>query len=148
MSPEQAKRRKVPVDHRTDVNSLGATMYEALTLRPPFRGKDHEDTLSQIIERDPVEPRRIYARVPKDLETIVLKWLRKDAGDRYGTAEAMGQDLRQFVRGNAVEARPEARWDKAARWVRLHRALLTTVASFILLAFLGLSAAVFVTARA
>ncbi|MBI4586292.1 MAG: protein kinase [Planctomycetes bacterium] len=148
MSPEQARRKKIPVDHRTDVYSLGATLYEMLTLEPPFRGKDHADTLSQIIERDPVEPMKLNPRVPKDLETIVLKCLRKDAGDRYGTADAMGQDLRRFVRGDAVEARPEARWGKATRWVRRHQALLTTVASFIILALVGLSAALFVTARA
>ena len=108
MSPEQARRKKIAVDHRTDVYSLGATMYEAVCGRPPFRGKDHADTLSQIIEKDPADLRRINPRVPKDLETIVLKCLRKDASDRYGTAEALGQDLRRFVRGDAVEARPEA----------------------------------------
>lgn len=93
MSPEQARQKKIPVDHRTDVYSLGASMYQAICGRPPFRGKDHADTLSQIIERDPVEPRRVNFRAPKDLETIVLKCLRKDCGDRYGTAEALGQDL-------------------------------------------------------
>ena len=118
MSPEQARRKKVPVDHRTDVYSLGATMYEATCGRPPFRGKDHVDTLSQIIERDPSEPRKVNPRVPKDLETIVLKCLRKDSGDRYGTAEALGQDLRRFVRGDAVEAKPEARHERVLRYVR------------------------------
>ncbi len=88
MSPEQARRKKIPIDHRTDVYSLGATMYEAICGRPPFRGKDHADTLSQIIERDPVEPRRLNPRVPQDLETVVLKCLRKDPSARYGTAEA------------------------------------------------------------
>ena len=124
MSPEQARRKKIPVDHRTDVYSLGATLYEILTLQPPFRGKDHEDTLSQIIERDPVEPRKINTRVPKDLETIVLKCLRRDAGDRYGTAEAMGQDLRRFVRGDPVEARPEAALGRFGRRLYRQRAAL------------------------
>ena len=78
MSPEQARRKKIPVDHRTDVYSLGATMYEALAGRPPFRGKDHADTLSQIIERDPPEPRQAHARIPRDFETVVLKCLRKN----------------------------------------------------------------------
>jgi tetratricopeptide (TPR) repeat protein len=126
MSPEQARRKKIPVDHRTDVYSLGATLYEFLTLQPPFQGKDHQDTLSQIIERDPVEPTRRNPKVPRDLETIVLKCLRKDAGDRYGTAEALGQDLRRFVRGEVIEARPEGGWE---RWGRLilhrRRAILT-----------------------
>ena len=115
MSPEQARRKKIPVDHRTDVYSLGATMYEAICGQPPFRGKDHADTLSQIIERDAIEPRKINPRVPKDLETIVLKCLRKDLGDRYGTAEALAQDLRRFVRGDAVEARPGSGWQRAGR---------------------------------
>jgi serine/threonine protein kinase/Tfp pilus assembly protein PilF len=115
MSPEQARRKKIPVDHRTDVYSLGATIYEMLTLQPPFRGKDHEDTLSQIIERDPAEPRKLNPRVPKEIETIVLKCLRKDAGDRYGTAEALGQDLRRLVREDPIEARPQSRWEKIGR---------------------------------
>src|SRR4029434_7353496 len=115
MSPEQARRKKVPVDHRTDVYSLGATLYEMLTLQPPFRGKDHNDTLSQIIENDPAEPRKLNQRVPRDLETILLKCLRKDAGDRYGTAEALAQDLQRYARGDPVEARPQAVWEKLLR---------------------------------
>ncbi|MBI4586981.1 MAG: protein kinase [Planctomycetes bacterium] len=64
MSPEQARRKKIPIDHRTDIYSLGVTLYEMLAGRPPFQGKDHQDTLSQIIERDPVEPRKANPRVP------------------------------------------------------------------------------------
>ncbi len=115
MSPEQARQKKIPVDHRTDIYSIGATLYEMLAWRPPFRGKDHRDTLSQIIERDPVEPRRINPRVPRDLETIAFKCLRKDPGDRYGTAGALAQDLRRFVMGEPVEARPRGRWEKVRR---------------------------------
>jgi WD40 repeat protein len=148
MSPEQARRRNIPVDHRTDVYSLGATLYDLLTLRPPFQGKDHHDTLSQIIERDAAEPRKVNPRVPKDLETIVLKCLRKDAGDRYRTAEAMGQDLRRFVRGDAVEARPESRWDRAQRWARRHRAALGATGAVLVLAIAGLAAAVALVANA
>ncbi len=81
MSPEQARRKKVEVDHRTDIWSLGATIYETITGQPPFRGKDHHDTLSRIIADEPVSPRRIDPRVPLDLETIVLKCLRKEPQD-------------------------------------------------------------------
>ncbi len=121
MSPEQARRRKIEVDHRTDVYSLGATMYEALCGRPPFRGKDHADTLSQIIEWDPLDVRRVNPRVPKDLETISLKCLRKEADDRYGTAEALAQDLRRFVRGDPIEARPQSALEKLTRRLWKHR---------------------------
>ncbi|MBN1835032.1 MAG: serine/threonine protein kinase, partial [Spirochaetales bacterium] len=121
MSPEQARQRKIEIDHRTDVYSLGATMYEVITGRPPFKGRDHQDTLSQIIERDPVEPRKLNSRVPRELETVVLKCLRKDPADRYGTAEALAQDLRRFVRGDPVEARPESRLKRSSRRLRRHR---------------------------
>ena len=121
MSPEQARRKKIPVDHRTDIYSLGTTLYELIAGRPPFQGKDHQDTLSQIIERDPPEPRSLNPRAPRDLETIVLRCLRKDQADRYGTAEALGQDLRRFVRGDPIEARPQSRWERAARRLARHR---------------------------
>ncbi|MBN1459360.1 MAG: serine/threonine protein kinase [Armatimonadetes bacterium] len=133
MSPEQARQKKIPVDHRTDVYSLGATMYEMLCGRPPFRGKNHQDTLSQIIERDPVEARRLNARIPQDLETIVMKCLRKDPVDRYGSAEALAQDLRRFVRGEAVEARPQGRWEKVRRRIARHRRLIVTRTLIVLL---------------
>ncbi len=115
MSPEQARQRKIPIDHRTDVYSLGATMYEMLTWQPPFKGKDHQDTLSQIIAKDPQQLRKHNPRIPRELETIVLKCLRKDAGDRYGTAEALAQDLRRFVRGDPIEARPQSRIEVYSR---------------------------------
>jgi serine/threonine protein kinase len=136
MSPEQARTKKIPVDHRTDIYSLGATLYEMLALRPPFQGKDHQDTLSQIIERDPVEPRKINLRIPRDLETIVLKCLRKDPADRYGTAEALGQDLRRFARADPVEARPESRWEKLSRRLRRNRTALT-IAGVLSILFFG-----------
>ncbi len=121
MSPEQARGRKIPIDHRTDIYSLGATMYEMLTWRPPFKGKDHQDTLSQIIGRDPVGLRKRNSRIPKDLETIVLKCLRKDPGDRYRTAEALAQDLRRFVKGYPVEASPQTAFKKLMRRCRHQR---------------------------
>jgi serine/threonine protein kinase/tetratricopeptide (TPR) repeat protein len=138
MSPEQARRRKIDVDHRTDVYSLGATMYEAFTGRPPFRGKDHQDTLSQVIERDPLEPRKVNPNVPASLETIVLKCLRKDPAERYGTAEALAQDLRRFVRGDPVEARPEPGWERFARRAWRHRSRIGALASVALLALASL----------
>ena len=121
MSPEQARRKKIPVDHRTDIYSLGATIYEMLTWRPPFMGEDHQDTLSQIIEQDPWPLRRLNPSIPRDLETIVLKCLRKDPKARYQTAEALACDLRGFARGDPIEARPWSRWRVLARWMWRNR---------------------------
>ena len=115
MSPEQAMARRIPLDHRTDIYSLGVTLYEMLTCQPPFRGRNYQDTLSQIILRDPRSPRQLNPSIPKDLETIVLKCMRKDAKDRYGTAEALAQDLRRFARGEPIEARPRSGLEQLAR---------------------------------
>ncbi len=148
MSPEQARARITPIDHRTDIYSLGATMYEMLTWRPPFKGKNHRDTLSQIIEWDPVEPRKLNSRVPKDLETIVLKCLQKDPGDRYGTAEALAQDLRRCVRGDPIEARPQSRMEALLRRLWRRRWTVAACASlFVLLLITGLLAYFYLKAR-
>jgi formylglycine-generating enzyme required for sulfatase activity len=137
MSPEQALRSKITIDHRTDIYSLGATMYEMLSGRPPFEGKSPQETLSRIIAREPVEPRKLAPGVPKDLETIVLKCLRKEPPDRYGTAEALEQDLWRFVRGDQIEARPQSRWEREAARLRAHKALAAAALAILLLASLG-----------
>ena len=115
MSPEQARRRKIPIDHRTDIYSLGATLYEMLTKRPPFRGEDNLETLSQIISNDPSPLRQLDPTIPKSFETIVLKCLRKNPKDRYDTAEAVAEDLRRFARGEPVEAQPLPPWAGVTR---------------------------------
>ncbi len=139
MSPEQTLAKRIPIDHRSDIYSIGATMYEMLTWRPPFQGKTPQDTISHIILRDPAPPRRLNGRVPRDMETIVLKCLRKDPADRYGTAEALAQDLRRFVRGDPVEARPQPLLQRLARraW-RTRQRLAAGLLVFLLLGSLSL----------
>ena len=148
MSPEQAMAKRIQLDHRTDIYSLGATLYEALTRRPPFRGRTTQDTLSQIIFRDPERPRAVNARIPTDLETIVLKCLQKDPGNRYGTAEALAQDLRRFVRGDPIEARAQPPWERWARRLWRHRGMAVAVAVLVAVALVGLAVTTLVVSRA
>ena len=91
MSPEQAKARKTSIDHRTDIYSLGATMYETLTFRPPFKGRNQQETISQIITKDPQPLRKMNHRIPRDLETIVLKAIRS-------MLKEIGLDMEHIVR--------------------------------------------------
>jgi eukaryotic-like serine/threonine-protein kinase len=103
MSPEQA--RTGSIDGRTDVYSLGATLFELLTLRPPFDGKTAAELVEQIGQQEPVSPSTIDARVPRDLETIVLKALAKRPADRYATAAELAEDLTRYLNREPVKAR-------------------------------------------
>jgi serine/threonine protein kinase len=122
MSPEQVLARRGVLDHRTDVYSLGATLYELLTLRPAFAGADRQELLRQIALEEPVKPRRLERVVPAELETIVLKALEKDPADRYGTAQELVDDLRRWLAGEPVRARRVGRWERGWKWARRHPA--------------------------
>src|SRR5206468_2968600 len=97
MSPEQALARRVVIDHRTDIYSLGVTLYELLTLRPAFDGRDRQELLRQLAHEEPPAPRRLDPAIPRDLETIVLKAMSKEVAGRYATAQELADDLRRFL---------------------------------------------------
>jgi len=137
MSPEQAMAKRMSIDHRTDIYSLGATMYEVLTLRPPFSGKTLQEICSQIITKDPANPRRRNARIPRDLETIVLKAMEKDRDKRYASAAELAHDLRRFADGIAVHARRVSPVGRAWRKVKRHKVRSSLVAAVAVLAFAG-----------
>jgi serine/threonine protein kinase len=123
MSPEQAEAAKRPVDHRTDVYSLGATLYELLTRRPAFTGRTPQEVVTEILARDPVPPRRLNRAVPRDLETIILKAMAKRPEDRYQTADNLADDLRRFLELEPIRARRVGPLGRAARWCRRNPAL-------------------------
>ena len=107
MSPEQAAAKRIRVDHRTDIYSLGATLYEVLTLRPPFDGDNLHQLCTQIVSRDPIQPRMVDRRIPKDLETIVAKAMEKDRTSRYQRASDLARDLQAFCEGGAIPCCPK-----------------------------------------
>ena len=121
MSPEQAEPGAQGIDGRADVYSLGATLYEVLTLRPPFEGDTVPEILRRLTTLEPPRPRTLNPRIPKDLETIVLKAMEKDPARRYRTAAGLARDLRAFADHVPLEARRVGRVGRAWRSVKRHK---------------------------
>ncbi len=133
MSPEQA--RGEAVDSRSDVYSLGATLYEALTGEPPFHGKPHR-IIHQVINDEPSPPRALVTAIPADLETICLKSMAKDPSRRYAGSAALSSDLHRFLSGEPILARPVGPLERAWRWCRNNQrvAVLITLVTLLLVA--------------
>jgi serine/threonine protein kinase/serine phosphatase RsbU (regulator of sigma subunit) len=104
MSPEQALALPVPIDHRTDIYSLGVTLYELLTLEPVFPGRDRQELLRQIAFEEPRPPWRLNPAIPTELETIILKAMEKNPADRYATAQDVADDLERFLKEEPIRA--------------------------------------------
>jgi tetratricopeptide (TPR) repeat protein len=117
-SPEQITAGRIPLDHRTDIYSLGATLYELLTLQPPFTGQQRDQVLAQIVQKEPKPPRQLNKKVPVDLETICLKALEKDPDRRYQTAGQLAEDLRRYVNRFAISARRAGPVWRLVKWAR------------------------------
>jgi tetratricopeptide (TPR) repeat protein len=121
MSPEQALAKQGGVDHRTDVYSLGATLYELLTLEPAFPGRDRQELLRQIAFAEPRRPRKLNLAVPGELETIVLKAMGKDPAERYATAQELADDLARYLSDEPIRAKRPTLLQRGRKWARRHR---------------------------
>src|SRR5262249_7794499 len=120
MSPEQAQGRTHQIGPPTDVYALGAILYELLTGRPPFRAETPMETIMQVISQDPVPPRNLQPKLPRDVETICLKCLQKNLAHRYGSAKEFADDLERFLTGVPIKARPVSLWERTTKFVRRH----------------------------
>jgi serine/threonine protein kinase len=139
MSPEQALSRRGFVDHRTDIYSLGVTLYELLALQPAFRGGDIPSLIRQISEEEPVPPGRFNPQVPRDLETIVMKAMSKEPAGRYASAQELAEDLERFLDDRPILACRPSPAERAVRWARRHRAFVLSGAVALMLALVCLS---------
>jgi serine/threonine protein kinase len=148
MSPEQALAKHGLVDHRTDVYSLGVTLYELLTATPAVGGEDREQILNAITLEEPRAPRKLDAAIPQDLETIVLKAMGREPVERYDTAKELADDLRRFLENRPVIARRPTSWQRAGKWARRQKALVRAVSAGLAIAVVALATSTFLSWRA
>ncbi len=147
MSPEQIECQHHVMDHRTDIYSLGVTLYELLTLEWPFDSKGRAELIGKIVGGACRRPRRVNPLIPRDLETIVLKAMATEPGNRYATAAELAVDLQSFLEGKPIQARPISLPERAAKWARRHRSLVSMFVVLLMAAVTALGISVFLIAR-
>ncbi len=133
MPPEQASGESRGVDHRADIYSVGAVLYEMLTGRPPFAGDTMMNTLMQVLNDEPEPPKRLNPRIHHDIQTIVLKAMEKQPDRRYLSAKALADDLQHFVAGESIDARPASVRYRAWKWLKKHQSAVFAAAAILLI---------------
>ncbi len=139
MAPEQALAKRIVVDQRADIYSLGATLYELLTLRPVFDGVSREELFKQLTFEEPKPLSYFQPGVSTDLETIVLKAISKSPDERYATAAELADDLRAFQESRPIKAKPISIWQRSQKWAMRHQTLVVASAIVLLVAVFALT---------
>jgi tetratricopeptide (TPR) repeat protein len=137
MPPEQAGDNRGDVGPAADVYALGATLYALVTGRPPFQAATAMDTVLQVLTDDPVQPRRLNPALERDLETIALTCLEKEPSRRYASAAALGEDLRRYLAGEPIVARPATSLERVVKWAR-RRPAIAALLGLVALGLVGL----------
>jgi WD40 repeat protein len=137
MAPEQAAGQGKRVSTAADVYALGAILYELLTGRPPFQAETPLETVLQVLHDQPVPPSRLRAGLPRDLETVCLKCLRKEPDQRYASAQELAEDLGRFLGGEPIRARPVGPGERLVKWVRRRPAALTAAGASLVFGLAG-----------
>ena len=133
MSPEQAEGRREGIDYRSDIYSLGLTLYELLTRRMAFDEEDRGGLLRCVIEEEPPLPRNLDPTIPRDLETIALRAIAKEPRERYASMEQFGGDLTCFLENRPVTARRTRAAERVSKWLRRHIAFTWSVTALVLI---------------
>jgi serine/threonine protein kinase/Tfp pilus assembly protein PilF len=145
MSPEQVLAKSAGIDPRSDLYSLGASLYEALTLTPVYQGESREEVLHQIANKEPKQPRLLNSAVPAELETIVLKCLRKEPQSRYSSAQELADDLQRFLDGKPILANPPGILERLQSWSSRHRGTaVSAICGLVLVAVISTLSAVLI----
>jgi eukaryotic-like serine/threonine-protein kinase len=148
MSPEQASGQRVLLDHRTDIYSLGATLYQLATLEPMFAGNNQQELLHQILHDDPRSPRSVEKSVPVELETIILKAVSKNPTDRYGSAQEFAADLERYLEDKPILAKRPGPIERARKWSRRHPSVVVAAMLLLLFGAIGFGVSTFIIAGA
>lgn len=148
MSPEQTSGERSLLDGRTDIYSLGVTLYELVTLQPAFPGDNLQEMLRKISEIDPPSPRQLNRSVPRDLETIILKAMAKEPQARYSTSGQLADDLRRFLGDEPIAAQRPSLWERTGRWARHHRPLVWSSAGSAIVVMMALLVSILLVANA
>jgi eukaryotic-like serine/threonine-protein kinase len=138
MSPEQATGNRAVIDHRTDVYSLGVTLYELLTLEPAIRGDSYRAMLNQVAEHEPPSPKSIDPALPIELDTIIRKAIAKSPADRFHSAQAFADDLQSWLDDKPIAAKPPSMLERLAKWRRRNSGLVAMLGIVLMAATVGL----------